>query len=63
MRRYGCSAEEDEDGESEILFCVLDADATYVDGAPALLRLHILRDLGWPEGTMIQYGEGSRASV
>ena len=59
----GCSvgggtmfSEEDEDGESEILFCVLDVDATDVDGARALLRLH-LPELGCPEDTMIQYGE------
>ena len=59
----GCSvgggtmfSEEDEDGESEILFCVLDVDATDVDGARTLLRLH-LPELGCPEDTMIQYGE------
>jgi hypothetical protein len=47
---------EDEDGESEILFCVCDVDATDVEGARALLRLH-LPELGCPEGTLIQYGE------
>lgn len=59
----GCSvgggtlmSEEDEDGESEILFCVCDVDATDVDGARALLRLH-LPELGCPEGTLIQYGD------
>lgn len=59
----GCSvgggtlfSDEDEDGESEILFCVLDVDATDVDRARALLRLH-LPELGCPEGTLIQYGE------
>ncbi len=59
----GCSvgggtlfSEEDEDGESAILFCVCDVDATDVDGARALLRLH-LPELGCPEGTLIQYGE------
>ena len=59
----GCSvgggtmfSEEDEDGESEILFCVLDVDATDVDGARALLRLH-LPELGCPDGTLIQYAE------
>jgi hypothetical protein len=59
----GCSVgggtlfgEEDEDGESEILFCVCDVDATDVDGARALLRLH-LPELGCPEGTLIQYGD------
>lgn len=58
----GCSvgggtlmSEEDEDGESEILYCVLDVDATDVDGARALLRLH-LPELGCPPGTLIQYG-------
>lgn len=59
----GCSvgggtmfSEEDEDGESEILYCVCDVDATDVDGARALLRLH-LPELGCPEGTLIHYGE------
>ena len=59
----GCSvgggtlfSEEDEDGESEILFCVLDVDATDIDGARALLRLH-LPELGCPDGTLIQYAE------
>jgi hypothetical protein len=59
----GCSvgggtllSDEDEDGESEILFCILDVDATDVDGAAALLRLH-LPELGCPEGTLIQYRE------
>lgn len=59
----GCSvgggtlmSEEDEDGESEILFCVCDVDATDVEGARALLRLH-LPELGCPEGTLIQYGD------
>jgi len=59
----GCSegggtlfSDEDEDGESEILFCVLDVDATDVDGARALLRLH-LPELGCPDGTLVQYGE------
>jgi hypothetical protein len=58
----GCSvgggtlmSEEDEDGESVILFCVCDVDATDIDGARALLRLH-LPELGCPEGTLIQYG-------
>jgi hypothetical protein len=60
----GCSvgggtlfSEEDEDDESEILFCVLDVDATDVVGARALLQLH-LPELGCPDGTLIQYGEG-----
>ncbi|CAN5638538.1 hypothetical protein BH10PSE14_BH10PSE14_00070 [soil metagenome] len=59
----GCSvgggtlmSEEDEDGESEILFCVCDVDATDVNGARALLRLH-LPELGCPKGTLIQYGD------
>jgi hypothetical protein len=59
----GCSegggtlfGEADDDGESEILFCVLDVDATDVDGARALLRLH-LPELGCPEATLIQYGD------
>lgn len=63
LARLGCSvgggtmfSEEDEDGESDILFCVCDVDATDVDGARALLRLH-LPELGCPEGTLIQYGE------
>jgi len=59
----GCSvgggtmfSEEDEEGESEILYCVCDVDATDVDGARALLRLN-LPELGCPEGTLIHYGE------
>ena len=59
----GCSvgggtlySEEDEDGESEIMFCICDVDATDVDGARALLRWH-LPELGCPEGTLIQSGE------
>lgn len=49
-------AVEDEEDEPEILFCVLDVDATDVDGARALLRLH-LPELGCPPGTLVQYGE------
>lgn len=47
---------EDDEREPEILFCVVDVDATDVDGARALLRLH-LPELGCPPGTLIQYGE------
>ena len=51
---------EDGDGdrgrENEVCFCVCDVDATDVDGARALLRLH-LPELGCPDGTMIHYGE------
>src|SRR5258706_3556098 len=59
----GCSlgggtlfSDEDDDGESEILFSVCDVDATDVDGARALLRLH-LPELGCTERTLIQYCE------
>jgi len=45
----------DEDG-LEIVCCVLDVDATDVDGARALLRQH-LPELGAPDGTLVQYDE------
>ena len=48
--------EEDEDGEPTIICCILDVDATDVEGARALLRLH-LPELGAPKGTLVQYGE------
>jgi hypothetical protein len=60
----GCSAgggtlywePEEEGGEPEIAYCIVDVDATDVDGARALLRLH-LPELGAPAGTLVQYGE------
>jgi len=48
--------ESDEEGEDEIVSTILDVNATDVDGARALLRLH-LPELGAPEGTLIQYGD------
>lgn len=50
-----CDEDIDEDG-LEIVCCILDVDATDVDGARRLLRLH-LPELGAPEGTLVQYGE------
>ncbi|HVJ03036.1 MAG TPA: hypothetical protein VM662_12700 [Sphingomonas sp.] len=47
---------EDEDGDREALFCVIDVEATDVAGARALLRLH-LPELGCPPGTLIQYDD------
>jgi len=47
---------DDEEAEDEIACCILDVDATDVDGARALLRLH-LPELGCPEGTLVQYGD------
>jgi hypothetical protein len=46
---------EDEGDEPEIAYCVLDVDATDVDGVRELLRLH-LPELGAPAGTVIQLG-------
>ena len=69
LAKLGCSVgggtlyklpNEDEDGdddaELEIICCILDVDATDVDGARALLRLH-LPELGAPDGTLVQFGE------
>ncbi|MBO9622101.1 MAG: hypothetical protein J7500_05255 [Sphingomonas sp.] len=47
---------EDAEGERETLFCVVDIDAIDVDGARALLRIH-LPELGCPPATLIQYGD------
>lgn len=59
----GCSeggatmmGEEAEDGTRDVLFTVVDVDATDVDAARALLRLH-LPELGCPRGTLVQYDE------
>ena len=59
----GCSeggatmlSEEDEDGARDVLFTVVDVDATDVDRARALLRLH-LPELGCPTGTLVQYDQ------
>jgi hypothetical protein len=53
---YWETEEDDPDDRPEIACCILDVDATDVDGARALLRLH-LPELGAPEGTLVQYGE------
>jgi hypothetical protein len=42
------------DGEPETCVCIIDVDATDIDGARALLRLH-LPELGAPVGTMVQW--------
>jgi hypothetical protein len=47
--------DEDEDDSLEIVCCILDVDATDIDGARALLRMH-LPELGAPQGTLVQYG-------
>ncbi|MCD2323411.1 hypothetical protein LQ953_05205 [Sphingomonas sp. IC-56] len=59
----GCSeggatmlSEENAHGARDVLFTVVDVDATDVDRARALLRLH-LPELGCPVGTLIQYDE------
>jgi hypothetical protein len=59
----GCSeggatmlSQEDAHGRRAVLFTVVDVDATDVDRARALLRLH-LPELGCPVGTLIQYDE------
>jgi len=46
----------EEPSENEEAVTILDIDATEVDGARALLRLH-LPELGAPPGTLIQFGE------
>ena len=49
--------DEDDPGQGpEIAYCILDVDATDVDQARALLRLH-LPELGAPVGTLVQFGE------
>jgi hypothetical protein len=52
---YEADEDDEEDASSQIACCILDVDATNVDGARALLRLH-LPELGAPEGTLVQYG-------
>lgn len=59
----GCSeggatmlSEEDADGRRTPLFTVVDVDATDIDRARALLRLH-LPELGCPKGTLVQYDQ------
>ncbi|HZC38056.1 MAG TPA: hypothetical protein VE221_05200 [Sphingomicrobium sp.] len=53
---YWESDEDDLRDQPEIACCILDVDATDVDGARALLRMH-LPELGAPEGTLVQYGD------
>jgi len=48
--------DDEEPAEPEIACTILDVDATDVDGARALLRLH-LPELGAPDGTLVQYGD------
>lgn len=45
---------EDEDGEAEIAFCIMDVEATDIDGARALIRQH-MPELGAPAGTLLQW--------
>lgn len=45
----------DEPGEDEQVTTILDVDATDVEDARALLRLH-LPELGVPPGTLVQFG-------
>jgi hypothetical protein len=47
---------EDAGAEPGKCFCVIDIDATDVNAARALLRLH-LPELGIPAGTMVQWDE------
>lgn len=54
---YRLPGDDDDEGEDlEIICCIIDVDATDVDGARELLRLH-LPELGAPEGTLVQYGQ------
>jgi hypothetical protein len=48
--------DEEPDEKPEIACCIMDVDATDVDGARALMRMH-LPELGAPEGTLVQYGD------
>lgn len=48
--------ESEEEGEDEIVSTILDVEATDIDGARALIRLH-LPELGAPAGTLVQYGD------
>lgn len=65
LKGLGCSVgggtlfyeNDDEDApEDEIACCILDVDATDIDGARALLRLH-MPELGAPAGTLVQWGD------
>jgi len=47
--------DDEEPDEPDIACAILDVDATDVDGARALLRLH-LPDLGAPQGPLVQFG-------
>ena len=47
---------EDDDREPEICYCILDVDATDIDGARALIRQH-MPELGIPAGTLLQWGD------
>ncbi len=47
---------EDEDGDWEIAYSIIDADVTELDRGLALIRLH-LAELGCPAGTLLQYGD------
>jgi hypothetical protein len=53
---YWEAYETDEEVAPEIACCILDVDATDVDGARELLRMH-LPELGAPAGTLVQYAE------
>ncbi|HET8750000.1 MAG TPA: hypothetical protein VFM42_04585 [Sphingomicrobium sp.] len=63
LEDLGCSVgggtlyyEPEEEGDPlEIACCILDVDATDVDGARALLRRN-LPELGAPAGTLVQWG-------
>ncbi|NIJ21520.1 hypothetical protein FHS95_003223 [Sphingomonas naasensis] len=48
--------ESEEAGEDEVVSTILDVEATDVDGARALIRLH-MPELGAPAGTLVQYGD------
>jgi hypothetical protein len=55
---YDTGDDDEADGtaDEEIAFCILDVDATDVDRARALLRIH-LPELGVPAGTLVQWEE------
>lgn len=47
-------SDDDDNSEPEIACCIMDVDATDVDGARALIRLH-MAELGAPAGTLVQW--------
>ncbi|MBW8752968.1 MAG: hypothetical protein JF595_02270 [Sphingomonadales bacterium] len=51
-----CDSQDEQGGEAEICYCLLDVDATDIDGARAVIRQH-MPELGIPAGTLVQWDE------